>query len=99
MVTVPTPTPVTKPEPTVAIPELLLDHVPPPVTSERLIVLPLHTTDPPNIVPAFGDGLTFTLYVAIPTHPAGVVPTTVYTVLTEGVTDNVAVVMPPGDHK
>ena len=67
MATTPTPTPVTTPvdKPTLAVPELALVHVPPPVASASVMVLPLmDTLDGPAIAATAGSGLTVTVIVA-----------------------------------
>ncbi len=65
MVVVPAATPVTTPDAsTVATDVLLLVHAPPLTASERVIVAATQTLDEPEIVPAFGNGLTVTTWVA-----------------------------------
>ena len=66
IVTVPAPTPVTRPVPsTVAFGVLLLVHNPPPVTSLSCVVNPTHTL----VVPVIDEGKGFTVIVLYPVHP------------------------------
>ena len=69
----PAETPVTMPEeePTVATAVLLLLHTPPVTLSDKVMVEPIHTPERPVIVPAFGDGFTVRVLVAI--QPLGIV--------------------------
>lgn len=63
---VPADTPDTMPEePTVAIAVLNDDQIPPVVASERGIVLPTQTNEPPVIVPAEGEEFTVTALAAV----------------------------------
>jgi hypothetical protein len=66
MVALPVPTPVTIPDdkPTVAIPVLLLVHVPAPVASDNVVVVPAHKL----VFPAIA-GAVFTVTAAIDLHP------------------------------
>ena len=64
IVTVPTVTPVTMPvDPTDAIPEALVLHVPPEVASVSEMVEPAHTEEAPDI--AAGNAFTVTVVVAM----------------------------------
>ena len=63
MVEVPTVTPVTMPEVTVAE-ALLLLQAPPALPSVNVIVDAGHNTPPPTILPALGIGLTVAIVVA-----------------------------------
>jgi hypothetical protein len=64
MVTVPDASPLTTPEEfTVAIVDALLLHEPPDAVSVKVIDEPTQTDDAPPINPAFGNGLTVTLFV------------------------------------
>lgn len=66
MVDVPGVTPVTIPVlAIVAMPVELLLHMPPPVASVKLVVAPVHTVAVPVILPAFGNGLTVMVEVAL----------------------------------
>lgn len=60
MVVLPVATPVTTPVLllTVALAGVLLVHVPPDVASVRESAVPTHTAEPPEMIPAFGNGLT-----------------------------------------
>ena len=62
IVVVPAATPDTIPDvPTVALAVLVLLHVPPAAASVSVTLLPIHTADGPDIVPATADGLTVTI--------------------------------------
>ncbi len=67
MLTTPAATPVTTPvpEPTVAIDVLPLLHVPPPVASERVVVLPTQTVG----VPVIADGNAETVTTSVAKQP------------------------------
>ena len=65
MIDVPAATPVTVPvAPTVAVPGDTELQVPPATASLRFVVVAGHTTRPPVIVPALGNGLTVTIALA-----------------------------------
>ena len=67
MVAVPPDTPLTTPvvEPIEATPEPLLLHVPPPVISLNVVVLPVHT----DVVPEIPLGAAFTVTVVVAEQP------------------------------
>ncbi len=73
MNTVPAATPVTTPDEfIVAMLVALLYHEPPVPVELRVVVLPVHTVAVPEIVPANGNGLTVTIFVATPVPHAAV---------------------------
>ena len=98
METVPVATPVTIPEaePTVAIAVLPLTHVPPDAELLKVVLVPTHTFNPPDVVP--GSGFIFTVLVEEATH-APMVAVAVYTmvvgaVMVVGYTYTVLVAVP-----
>ena len=60
---IPAVTPAATPPETVACP-LVADHVPPVITSVRVVVLPPQTAPPPVIVPASGSELIVIMCIA-----------------------------------
>ena len=65
MIVLPADTPVTLPEPsTVPTEEVTLLHAPPAAASVKAVFAPAHTIGVPVMVPAFGNGLTVTTWVA-----------------------------------
>lgn len=74
MATVPETTPVTTPvDETVAIAELLEDHVPFGVVLLNVIVEPTHNDDAPVIAAIVGNGLTVTVVVTALVQPLALV--------------------------
>ena len=55
---------------------------------------PLHIADGLAVADTVGNGFTVTLIVAVPVHPAVLVPVTVYVVVALGVTVMLAVLPP-----
>ena len=63
MVSIPVDTAVTRPPTTVALPLLTL-QIPPGAASVRVVLVPRQRLLVPAMLPAFGNGLTFTVAVA-----------------------------------
>ena len=70
IIAVPTVTPLTIPveEPIDAMPALLLDHVPPPLASDNVMVLPVQTTGAAGVM-ADGEATTVTTFIAAQPNP------------------------------
>ena len=64
MVSAPAVKPYTKPDETTALPFEAL-QTPPADASDRVMLLPAHTVEEPNMLPAMGSGLTTTNCVAV----------------------------------
>jgi hypothetical protein len=67
MLALPGATPVTMPPDTVAMPVLLLLHVPPLTLLVNVVVDPSHTTDVPDMLP--GDGAVLTVSTLVTIQP------------------------------
>ena len=72
MVEVPAVTPVTTPEALMVAFPLELDHVPPEVAFDKLVVAPAQTVVVPVIVPALGRAFTVTVAIVVLLQPLAV---------------------------